>query len=135
MSNGQESLANRIYSELRNVHNNIITLENNSPSFVCPKTVLIWLKSKMQDYANANQLQKYFNEIVSSYSSFYNQDDCQHYLKNDKNIDGIFLIIDVDYNESIVTAFEHLSNVYIVMVNRNKRQKESLQILMIFATN
>jgi hypothetical protein len=62
----------------------------------------------MQDYANVDQLQKYFNEIVSSYSSFYNQDYCQHYLKN---IDGIFLIIDVDYNESIVTTFEHLSNV------------------------
>ncbi|CAF4126276.1 unnamed protein product [Rotaria magnacalcarata] len=111
MSNGQECLANRIYSELRNVHNNIITLENNNPSFVCPKTVLIWLKSKMQDYDNANQLQKYFNEIVSSYSSFYNQDDRQHYLRNDENIGGIFLIIDVDYNESIVATFEHLSNV------------------------
>ncbi|CAF3373738.1 unnamed protein product [Rotaria socialis] len=111
MSNDQERLANRIYSELRNVHNNIITLENNNPSFVCPKTELIWLKSKMQDYANVDQLQTYFNELVSSYSSFYNQDDCQHYLRNDKNIGGIFLIIDIDYNESIVTTFEHLSNV------------------------
>jgi hypothetical protein len=111
MAKDKENLANRIHSELRNAYQKTIIIDQDSQSFVCTKTELVWLKSKMQDDVNVEQVQKDFSEIVSCYSSFGDEYDCQHHLSNNENVIVVFLIIDTHYDESIITTFEYLNNV------------------------
>lgn len=114
MAEIKEKQANRIHPELKTIHQNYFTDKNTYQQSIDTSTTLIWIKSKFQNDIEINTIQNHFSKVISSFQDFDNQTDCQNYLLEDKTSGAVFLIINSDYEDSIVANFQQLSNVKFV---------------------
>jgi hypothetical protein len=106
--------ADRIHNELKKVHEKYFVSNNTSESSVCTVTTLVWLKLKSQDNIEVQKVEELFSKVVSSFLVFDNHLDCHKYLLENEPAIVTFLIIDNEYEDSIVTGFQQLSNVKVV---------------------
>jgi hypothetical protein len=115
ISQRKQKEADRIHSEMRKIHERVflcnMTAEN---SIYITKTTLVWLTPKSQDVGEVKKMKELFSEVVSSFHVFDNELDCRVYLLENEFDGFMFLIIDTDYEDSIVVHLRELLNVKVV---------------------
>ncbi|CAF3995641.1 unnamed protein product [Rotaria sp. Silwood1] len=105
MAKSKENQADRIHRELKRIHESYCEDDQNIKGSISTTTKLVWLKSKLQ-----NNIERLNIEV-----------DYKNYLLENKSNDVAFLIINVDYRDSLTDDFKQLSNVKFVY-----RYEESL---------
>lgn len=110
----KEEEANRIFSQLKQVHKEASVHGIATDTLAPPKTSVIWVKSESRDDSEVEKVKNLFSEIVSSFDIFDNRSDCRQNLSKYAVDDNIFLIVDTDYKDSTVSEFQQRPNVRLV---------------------
>ncbi|CAF2931568.1 unnamed protein product [Rotaria sp. Silwood2] len=110
----KEEQANRIHIELKKIHQRLFARNITTDTTICTITTLVWLKSKLQDDIEVEKVKNLFSKGVSSFLVFDSLFDCHKDLLEHEVVGNIFLIIDADYEESVVVDFQQLPNVKVV---------------------
>ena len=110
----KEEQANRIHSELKKTHKKVSTDDRTTDEPTCTTTRVIWLKSKLQHDIEVEKVKNLFSEVVSSFAVFDSPSDCRKNLFEHEVVENIFLIIDADYEDSVVVDFQQRPNVKVV---------------------
>lgn len=110
----KEEQANRIHSELKKTHTKVSAHDITTDTLTCTTTRAIWLKSKLRHDIEVEKVKNLFSEIVSSFAVFDSPSDCRKNLFEYEVVENIFLIIDTDYEDSVVVDFQQRPNVKMV---------------------
>ena len=103
--------ANNVHNELWKVHEKYSVSNNTTKDSIYTTTTLVWLKSKLHDNIEVENVKQLFSKVISSFLVFDSQSDCYKYLLKDKLTNAMFLIIGNGYEDSIVVKFQQLPNV------------------------
>ncbi|CAF1374168.1 unnamed protein product [Adineta ricciae] len=112
----KEEKANEIHHELKKIYKSISSLQTQISISNPPLTKLIWIKSKIQiNHIEIEKIENHFSEVISSFLVFNDPLICHQRILDNEIQTKIFLIIDSNYDESIINDFQKLSNVKIVI--------------------
>ncbi|CAF2772041.1 unnamed protein product [Rotaria sp. Silwood2] len=128
MAKSKENQADRIYRELKRIHESFFEDDKNIKGSISTTTKLVWLKSKFQNDTEVKQMESLFSTFVSSFQTFDSEVDCQNYLLESKSNDAVFLIINADYRYSLTDEFQQLSNVKFVYLYEESSLKNDTVI-------
>ena len=108
----KEEIANRIHSELKKAHQRFSTnVSDHDKSPISTKTALVWLEYESNNEDVGANMQKRFGDILSSISTFKDQEECFCHVCTNEHDNTVFLIIDGDYKDSAVVGLSNLRNV------------------------
>ncbi|CAF3686563.1 unnamed protein product [Rotaria socialis] len=93
MASIKEKQANRIHSELQQVHQEYFSNYITTKVSICTTTTLLWLRSKLQNDADVEKVKNIFQGIISNFFEF---DSALKYS---------------DYDNTVVADFQQLLNV------------------------
>ncbi|CAF2621835.1 unnamed protein product [Rotaria sp. Silwood2] len=105
---------NRIHIELKKIHRRLFPRNITTDISICTRTKVVWLKSKSQDNIEVEKVKNLLSKVASSFLVFDSLLDCQKDLLEDELVSNIFLIIDADYDDSVIIELQQLPNVKVV---------------------
>ncbi|CAF0884186.1 unnamed protein product [Rotaria sordida] len=107
---------NRIYRELRKIDEKLVKINSPLNKSENIEPILIWLISNTgHDEEDTEYIEKNFKDNFSSYFTFYDSCEFHSHLLDENNITDMFIIIDSNYEESIVECvrqFPYVKYVY-----------------------
>jgi len=121
-ANIKEEKANQIHPELNKAYNWVLAGNNST-------TTLVWLQLKSHDDDEEKQkLEKFLYKIVSSFRAFDCEHKCHEYLRVDKSVGTIFLIVNAGYESSVVVNLQQCNNVQAVYRYGEASSKDEIVI-------
>lgn len=110
----KEELADRIHDELKKAYTSTVKEDNSDAISADTTTVIVWLKSKMEDDAEVKKAQDLLDGIAPPFELLHSEIAWQNYLQNTKSCGTLFLITDSDEVNLIPTDLHSSFNVQAV---------------------
>ena len=114
MAEIKEKQADRIHAELKKAYKSMFKGDNDATAPIDPTTMIVWLKSKSGDDTEVKKAQNLLSKIVPPFQQFDSKNDWYNHLQNTELRGTIFLIADLDYENSVATDSHQFLNVQAV---------------------
>jgi hypothetical protein len=110
----KERQANKIHVELKKAYKSTFRDNNTITTSIDITTNIVWLRSKSEDDSAVKKMQNLLSEIVPPFQLFEHNTDCFNYIQKTEKCGAVFLIIDVDHENSTANDSHPFPNVQVV---------------------
>jgi hypothetical protein len=110
----KERQANQIHVELKKAYKSTFRDNNTITTSIDITTNIVWLGSRSEDDSEVKKVQNLLSDIVPPFQLFDNNTDCFNYIQKTEKCGAVFLIIDIDHENSTAIDSHPFPNVQVV---------------------